>query len=355
MNTHRFFLVMFLVLCFVIPACGGGGGDDDDDDDDGPPPYGELTIDYVSPDEGLVGEDTWVSIEGMGFEGRHLQVLFSGNIDLPDVEAVTPDAIRFRVPRDWLENNAGVHDVWVVRDDGVKAIFPNGFELKVPPADDPPPDENELTIETVTPNQGYNDGPTTVSIRGTGFFGSMRFLIGELAELDELNVKSATRATAVVPEGLEPGTYPVIAIRDGSVEFPLDYAFEVMERPVGDDDDECVGWCVNILDSANNGGYTAFTLNPLVYVNWLDWVAPNHFHGGTWWDEVDDALRWNPADVGSDECPADENWVRFERIELPGGGTMGRICTNMQIEAMKFARFDPWGGETAFYTTYQIP
>ncbi len=95
-----------------------------------------------------------------------------------------------------------------------------------------------LAAAAMTPDSGFNDQPTEVSIVGTGFAPGLVARLGGTA-LGGLQVTGSTLVTALVPKGLDAGRYGlVLANVDGQTAF-LPNAFEVRVRLSGCGDGTC--------------------------------------------------------------------------------------------------------------------
>jgi murein DD-endopeptidase MepM/ murein hydrolase activator NlpD len=83
------------------------------------------------------------------------------------------------------------------------------------------------TITSVSPNSGYGNLDTEITIGGTGFLPtpSVRFGIGELA----VTFVDSTTLTAVVPSGFDSGVYTLTVTNPDAQEGSLESAFLVQE------------------------------------------------------------------------------------------------------------------------------
>ena len=92
-----------------------------------------------------------------------------------------------------------------------------------------------LAIHGISPNWGYPDELTEVSITGQGLGEVTQALLGGTT-LSSMKVVGDGLITAIVPKGLEPGLYQlIVATVDGDSAF-LNDAFEVQERVAATDD-----------------------------------------------------------------------------------------------------------------------
>jgi len=89
------------------------------------------------------------------------------------------------------------------------------------------PQNPASTIASVSPNSGYTDLETEITIDGTGFLPTPSVRLGpnELA----VTFVNSTTLTAVVPSGLDPGTYDLTVINPDAQESALESAFAVLE------------------------------------------------------------------------------------------------------------------------------
>ncbi|MBM4354202.1 MAG: hypothetical protein FJ109_10475 [Deltaproteobacteria bacterium] len=92
-------------------------------------------------------------------------------------------------------------------------------------------DGKELTITGISPDFGYNDEDTSVSIVGTGFKAGATVKLGG-TDLNAVQVISEGLISAKVPEGMEPDTYMLIVANSDGKTASLLNAFTVKEQEV---------------------------------------------------------------------------------------------------------------------------
>ena len=86
-----------------------------------------------------------------------------------------------------------------------------------------------LSITAISPDFGYDDVDTAVSITGQGFVDPVAVKLGG-TNLVSTQVTSSQLIEATVPSGMEPGTYMLIVINPDSSTASLQEAFEVRHR-----------------------------------------------------------------------------------------------------------------------------
>ena len=88
-----------------------------------------------------------------------------------------------------------------------------------------------MTITGISPDWGYGDETTAVSVTGEGFVEGLTIRVGP-EKMGILEVVGDSLVDAMIPEGLEPGTYDVIVALPDESTASLTDAFEVREREV---------------------------------------------------------------------------------------------------------------------------
>ncbi|MEC9072814.1 MAG: IPT/TIG domain-containing protein, partial [Myxococcota bacterium] len=100
----------------------------------------------------------------------------------------------------------------------------------------------ELVVTGVSPSWGYADETTTVSITGDGFVEGLTVRVGP-EKMGILEVIGDSLVDALVPEGLEPGSYDVIVALPDETTATLPEGFEIRPReataPGAPADDGC--------------------------------------------------------------------------------------------------------------------
>jgi cysteine-rich repeat protein len=138
---------------------------------------------------------------------------FLGDTPLDDVAWVDLQTITATVPAGLP---VGTYDVRVVTPEGQEALLEGAYTSSpfAPP-----------TLEGVAPGVVISDAPTTVELSGSGFVDGLAVVLGEL----ELVVESVadTAARALVPAGLESGTYAVSVVNPDGQRAAGEAAVEV--------------------------------------------------------------------------------------------------------------------------------
>ncbi|RMG21179.1 MAG: hypothetical protein D6729_01355 [Deltaproteobacteria bacterium] len=114
-----------------------------------------------------------------------------------------------------------------------------------------------LFLTRITPTSGPADADTPVAILGRGFTAETTFRLGP-HWLEAVEVDSPTAATAVVPAGLPPDTYDLIA-QAGPAQYVFPSAFTVVAEPSGEG-----GGCGCAAGAAGSGRPGALLLLLLV-------------------------------------------------------------------------------------------
>jgi MYXO-CTERM domain-containing protein len=111
------------------------------------------------------------------------------------------------------------------------------------------PGTGQVSIQAISPDFGYTDVETPVSITGGGFKSGATVRLGG-TDLSAVQILSASLISATVPSGMEPGTYMLIVLNSDGGTASLADAFEVRERACDTDcagkecgDDGCGGQC----------------------------------------------------------------------------------------------------------------
>jgi len=86
--------------------------------------------------------------------------------------------------------------------------------------------EGDVVVSAVSPDWGYNDAETEVSITGSGFKSGASVKLGA-ANLSQVVVVSDGLITAVVPSSLEEGAYMLVVVNSDGTTGSLVDAFEV--------------------------------------------------------------------------------------------------------------------------------
>ncbi|NOZ02534.1 MAG: hypothetical protein GXP54_11670, partial [Deltaproteobacteria bacterium] len=87
----------------------------------------------------------------------------------------------------------------------------------------------EVEVIGISPDFGYNDVETPVSIVGNGFKPGLTAKVGAVS-LSSIQVAGDTVVEAVVPKGMEPGSYMVLIVNSDQTTGFLADAFQVRKR-----------------------------------------------------------------------------------------------------------------------------
>ncbi|HUU03666.1 MAG TPA: IPT/TIG domain-containing protein [Myxococcota bacterium] len=91
------------------------------------------------------------------------------------------------------------------------------------------PDTGQVSIDNISPDFGYNDSETPVSITGGGFKVGATVRLGG-TDLSAVQILSASLISASVPSGMDPGSYMLVVMNSDGGTASLPDAFEVRER-----------------------------------------------------------------------------------------------------------------------------
>jgi hypothetical protein len=92
------------------------------------------------------------------------------------------------------------------------------------------PDTGQLTLQAISPDSGFNDVETDVSITGGGFKSGATVRLGG-TDLSAVQILSASLISARVPSGMAEGMYMLIVLNSDGGTASLPDAFEVRRRP----------------------------------------------------------------------------------------------------------------------------
>ena len=130
------------------------------------PPSSPI-IESIQPETGPVSGGNEIEIKGIDLRSG-IKVYFGDeiaevvNIETIEENGTTKNIVRCIAPA----NISGEVDVKVVNHDGNSYIVENGYTYKIP--------ERALTVSSITPSSGLDEGDTFVTIRGTNFIKPVR-------------------------------------------------------------------------------------------------------------------------------------------------------------------------------------
>jgi hypothetical protein len=100
------------------------------------------------------------------------------------------------------------------------------------------PDANAVVVDAMSPDFGFTDEDTKVSITGSGFKAGLTAKLGAMP-LGIFGVTGDSLIDATVPKGLSPGKYLLVVVNPDGKTGTLKDAFEARERPAGCGDGTC--------------------------------------------------------------------------------------------------------------------
>jgi uncharacterized repeat protein (TIGR01451 family) len=171
----------------------------------------------VTPASGLDENVTPVTIEGANFQAGATASL--GGTPLGSVEYVDDGRLLAVVPSGLVP---GTYDLAVTNPDGKTGSLPEAFTVLT---------SDEPTVRRITPGQGPNDLPVTLSIEGGNFSPEVSAtlrLAGDDVPLGGVVFMDSTRLRADVPISTTPGLYDLVVTNpDGKVAVHPD-AYEAL-------------------------------------------------------------------------------------------------------------------------------
>lgn len=171
------------------------------------PGAGPVIVD-INPRGGSSSEQTIVEIRGAGFRSGARGILIGLNQPFPIENLVVASStlIKGTVPNGLP---AGIYDLQVINQDRTSATLPRAFIIV----------GSEAVPREIRPGFGLNGQPTEVIIRGLNFKPGMTATLQRGTTsllLPAVQAVSESEALALVPMGLEPGTYDLIVSNFGS-------------------------------------------------------------------------------------------------------------------------------------------
>ncbi|MBN2361713.1 MAG: IPT/TIG domain-containing protein, partial [Deltaproteobacteria bacterium] len=185
-----------------------------------------VTIASIEPGTVQANHPTTIAIEGDGFLVADTDPIVRLDTTQLTVVSATSSHIAVQVP----SLDEGSYDISVTNADGRSASVTDGLQVLAP-----------IVIGSVTPNWGYSDVTTDVTIRGSGFDGTTAVVFGTLPGTN-LNVQDSSTITVTAPaSGSSTGSVAVIVRRgigdegqlaDGFTYYSSDGQLRVLEvRP----------------------------------------------------------------------------------------------------------------------------
>lgn len=173
----------------------------------------------VEPNNGPDDQIKWVTISGANFVGAPTASI--GSTALTNVSLVNSSQLLGAVP---AGIPPGTYDVRVCNPDAQCATLPNGYTVT----------GTGPTLLSIIPNQGFNNVPNDVTLYGFNFQNGIIITIGSTT-LQDVNRVNATQVRGVVPTGLTPGTYDVVARNPASPSTSTLTSGYTALDPAGDD------------------------------------------------------------------------------------------------------------------------
>jgi hypothetical protein len=167
------------------------------------------TVSSVSPNSGLTGGGTGVTITGTNFAAG-ATVTF-GSTAATNVVVVSATSITATAPA----GSSGAVTVTVTNSNGLSGSLASGFTYVVPP-----------TVTGVSPNTGSTAGGTAVTITGTNFAAGATVTFGTAAATNVV-VVSATQITATTPAGTAGAVTVTVTVSGQSGSLASGYTYVV--------------------------------------------------------------------------------------------------------------------------------
>ncbi len=288
----------------------------------------EPTVTSVSP--AVVTNDTpsLLTIEGSGFEDPPTVTV--GSEVLADVGYVSTTTLTATLPAGFA---AGVYDV-AVHAGGADAVLPAGLTVQNPAP----------TVAGIDPASAPNSMDTPVIISGQGFAPTPTVRLGTVPLVDVTWI-SATQITAVVPWGLNGGTYNLFVSNPGPGDptGTLSNAFTVTQA---------IGvWTTG----GPYGGNVNFLAVHPVYTRTV-WASVSEFglgrttDGGDHWLKATLPTDDDVADIGYATVPSDTLYVCSSRLYRTDDGATWEAASG-PIGTTDFAQ-DPQHPQIGYLASY---
>ncbi len=175
-------------------------------------------VSSIEPDHGANNQLTWVDIRGANFAGTPSAAL--GEAALTNVSRVSASRLLASVPAGMAP---GTYDLAVCNPDGQCGVLPNGFTVT----------GSAPQLLSIVPAQGASDIPNDVTVYGYALQNGISLWLG--TQPLSATWGNSTQVYAVVPAGMAPGSYDLIARNPGSpLTATLAAAYTVLD-PVQDD------------------------------------------------------------------------------------------------------------------------
>ncbi len=184
----------------------------------------------IEPEEALNKGAITTTIKGENFRAglkialiRGDQIIEGSEVNLESSEEISG---RFEL----LDIEPGSYDLKVINDDQKTAVLEAGFEVK----------KRSLLIESIKPDQGFNNGAILVYIQGRNFDPGLTVkLIGQEIELSGQNIKveQGTKITCFLDiTGKPVGSYDLMVINPDQEKAVLENGFRIKEYTPSCDD-----------------------------------------------------------------------------------------------------------------------
>lgn len=188
-----------------------------------PPPPPPVVTSLSSNSDNLTGGKS-IYVNGSNFASGS-KVFFGAN-EATNVSFVSNARLQVTVP---ASGSAGTVDVTVRKPDGTTGTLPNGFTYIAPP---PPPSP---VVTSVSENNGYLTGGTSVYVNGSNFTSGSRVFFGP-NEATNVSLESSTKLQATVPASGSAGAVNVTVISASGTQGLLanGYTYKLYPTPVID-------------------------------------------------------------------------------------------------------------------------
>ena len=171
--------------------------------------YSGPTVTEIEPNRNTASKTITAALTGSGFRTGASVMLGNKQMDIGATKVKVISEAKIECEFNLSGTNPGSYNVRVVNDDAKSAILPNGFlVMGEPTAPVLPP--KKITVDSITPNKGFNNGFVLTDITGANF--------------DEKVAVKLCGANQVEIPGLN-------IIETGSSK--INCFFEITDRPVG--------------------------------------------------------------------------------------------------------------------------
>jgi len=277
---------------------------------------GEVYVDQVSPNTGVITGGYRIRITGMGFNTN--TIVRFGDAEADNILLQSSLSLTLRVP---AVDQSGPVDV-IVDNGASQAIVENGFIYF-----------DALSIDVVTPDTAPTGGGTRVTLDGAGFVGDLLVLCGGRAAA-EVSIVSEQQLDFTAPPG-PPGLVSIEVLSTyGRAERPLSlrYYLPLELDSLAPASGPLAGGNQVVLHGAG------FTRDTLVRLGGAAVLAP-------YWIDADRLRVTVPpgAGVGAVDVEVEDS---YSRAELPGGyAYRAQPSGALRLDAVVPASGDARGGE----------